>query len=786
MAITLFPHNERAYRAAEQMLRESGKAAVIHPTGTGKSYIAFKLCEEHPEAKVCWLSPSEYIFKTQQEGLTASGVETPGNIMFLTYARLMLLSDAGLTALRSDYIVLDEFHRCGAEQWGKGVRRLLEALPDASVLGLSATNIRYLDNRRDMADELFDGNVASEMTLGEAIARGILAPPRYVLSVYSYQKALETYRKRAARAKSAAVRDAAESLIERMRRSLEQAEGLEAMFRRHMTNPHGKYLVFCANAEHMDKMIARVPEWFGFADREPHVYRAYSDDPETSRNFAAFKADVSGHLRLLFCIDMLNEGVHVEDVSGVILFRPTVSPIVYKQQIGRALSVGKRGVPVIFDIVNNIENLYSVGAVERELREAVIYCRKNGEAVRCEQFEIIDELRDCRELFETLNETLTASWDMMYGYAKAYYEAHGELNVPKRYKTPEGYSLGSWLATQRKVYRGEQPGVLDEARVRKLDAIGMEWDGSSAAAWRQYYAALRAYRKEHGDLDIPASYVGPEGLRLGGFVSNLRTAKSLGQRSAYLTPDRIQALDALGMIWDRLDYQWEKNYLACAGYYLEHRNLDIPNGYVTAEGLRIGAWIRRQRMVRDGRVAGRLSAEQIKRLDAIGMEWCDAYTRQWEYGYEQAKKYFEQHGDLDVPATYVNEAGFPLGKWLRRHREVSAKTGKSVIRITPERKAKLDALGMVWEKPRDPWEVRYALANAYYAEHGDLRVPNDYRPEGIWLGKWLNEQKQIYHGRRLGKQLSMDQVKRLNEIKINWTIGARPAMSSPAMRQEAR
>ena len=124
MAITLFPHNERAYRAAEQMLRESGKAAVIHPTGTGKSYIAFKLCEEHPEAKVCWLSPSEYIFKTQQEGLTASGVETPGNIMFLTYARLMLLSDAGLTALRSDYIVLDEFHRCGAEQWGKGVRRL--------------------------------------------------------------------------------------------------------------------------------------------------------------------------------------------------------------------------------------------------------------------------------------------------------------------------------------------------------------------------------------------------------------------------------------------------------------------------------------------------------------------------------------------------------------------------------------------------------------------------------------------------------------------------------------
>ena len=62
---------------------------------------------------------------------------------------------------------------------------MLSLYPDAKVLGLSATNIRYLDNKRDMADELFDGRIASNMTLGEAIVRGILTPPKYVLSVFS-------------------------------------------------------------------------------------------------------------------------------------------------------------------------------------------------------------------------------------------------------------------------------------------------------------------------------------------------------------------------------------------------------------------------------------------------------------------------------------------------------------------------------------------------------------------------------------------------------------------------
>ena len=196
MSISLFPHNDKAYKAVVEMLEVTGKVAVIHPTGTGKSFIGFKLCEDNPDARICWLSPSEYIFRTQLENLkAAANGYVPENVSFYTYSKLTFMTDDELAAIYPDYIILDEFHRCGAEIWGKRVTKLLELSKNAALLGLSATNIRYLDNQRDMADELFDGNVASEMTLGEAIVRGIVAKPKYISTVFSYQKELEKYEK---------------------------------------------------------------------------------------------------------------------------------------------------------------------------------------------------------------------------------------------------------------------------------------------------------------------------------------------------------------------------------------------------------------------------------------------------------------------------------------------------------------------------------------------------------------------------------------------------------------
>ena len=368
VALRLFEHNEKAYRAAVRMMEQYGKAAIVHPTGTGKSYIAFKLIEDNPEKVVIWLSPSKYIFKTQLESLKRNDPDFPlANIHFYTYAKLMCCTQAQLdeiAAQKSAYIIFDEFHRAGAECWGESTVALLKLCPDAKFLGLTATNIRYLDNNRDMAEELFDSRVASNMTLGEAVVMGILPAPKYVTTVYQYQKALAKYQARVDNLRTPGIQDVNQKYLDALRRALEQADGLDKVF-------------------------------------------------------ADFKTDTGDRLKLLFCIDMLNEGVHVEGISGVILFRPTISPIIYKQQIARLDSIG------------------------------MVWGNRNDR-----------------------------QWNQGYQEAKRYFEAHGDLRVPVNYVSPEGYALGKWVKRQR--YTRQNPekscGALTEERMERLDAIGMIWN----------------------------------------------------------------------------------------------------------------------------------------------------------------------------------------------------------------------------------------------------------------------------------------------------------------------
>ena len=766
MSLKLFSHNQSAFESAMEMLHDCGKAAVVHPTGTGKSYIGFKLCEQFPDKTICWLSPSEYIYKTQLENLKEdSDGWQPKNVKFFTYAKLMLMNDSELSEIKPDYIILDEFHRCGAEMWGEGVDRLLETYPKVPLLGLTATAIRYLDNQRNMVNELFDGNIASEMTLGEAIVRGILNPPKYVMSVFAYQEDYKKLESRVRRTKSKATRDKAEQYLEALCRALEKADGMDMIFDKHITDRTGKYIVFCSNIDHLREMQRNVAAWFNKIDTKPHVYTAYSLDSATEQEFAAFKKDESDHLKLLFCIDMLNEGVHVENISGVVLFRPTVSPIIYKQQIGRALSAGKTKNPIIFDIVNNIENLYSIGTIQQEMQVAISYYRSLGEdsMIVNDRFEVVDEVSDAKELFDSLNDTLSASWDVMFSYAEQYYHQFGNLEVPRRYKTADGYSLGNWIFTQRSVYNGEIYGTLDEHRIKKLESIGMVWDSVRDISWQRYYASAKRYYEANGDLKVPVQYVDEDGLRLGSWISNLRTYRKDGSQKSYMSSERIALLDAIGMIWDVYDYTWQRNYAAAVEYHRKHGDLNVPKGYVSDDGIRLYLWLQNLRVAyRRNDRANRLSDDQVRMLSELGFEWRSQHDVAWDKGCSYAKAYFDTHGNLDVPTSYKTPDGFKLGDWLSNQREKYA-TGT----MKQERIDRLNQLNMIWTKP-DPWEERFALAEQYFKEHGDLEVPAAYTVDGVWLAKWIDEQRQINNGKRKGKTLTYDQIRRLDEIGMRW------------------
>lgn len=631
--LKLFDHNQSAYESAMALMQTDGRAAIIHPTGTGKSFIGFKLAEEHPKSRILWLSPSEYIFRTQVENLRrvlASESQFQrilAGIRFLTYSGLMRNGNC-MEDLQPDYIVLDEFHRCGALEWEKSVRRLLAKYPRTRVLGLSATSVRYLDGQRDMAQELFGGCTASEMSLGEAIGKRILPSPDYVISLYSCQEELHALKMKISSEKNPGVREENEMLLEELRRALEKAEGLDQIFYKYMRKPdgsiyRGKYIVFCSGREHMEAMMKKSKEWFALVDPAPHIYGVYYDNPCTSKEFADFKEDESSHLRLLFCIDMLNEGVHVENIDGVILLRPTVSPILYLQQIGRALSAaGSSKVPIIFDIVNNFKSLSMIDVLRQETEEefSIRFCKEKDFSKFHGAFRVFDETKDCRELFERLHRNLTSAWELYYQAAKAYYEENGNLRVVKSYITDQGLTLGLWLMTQRRIRLGKAVGKLTEEQIHRLDAIGMEWEAGSDRKWKRGYEALCRYRERYGNVDVNCRYVTEEGYALGKWVSNLRSKWNRGE---FIAREQQQLLDELGMIWDKQAYKWEVNFRNAKLYYQEHGNLNAPRDYKAEDGSLLGVWLENQRQTYAGskKNAVPLSRRQIERLEAIGMVW---------------------------------------------------------------------------------------------------------------------------------------------------------------------
>lgn len=694
MAVQLFEHNQRAYLSVEAMLSEVGKAAVVHPTGTGKSYIAFKLIEEHPDKQFIWLSPSDYIFKTQKESLEHSDPYfSLENVQFFTYAKLMLFTPGQIGELNPDYIILDEFHRCGADRWGEGVQALINANPGAKMLGLSATNIRYLDNQRDIAQELFDGCIASEMTLGEAIVRGILPRPKYVTTVFKYQQELEKYQTRISNIRVPALRDVNQAYYDALRRALEQADGLDVILKKHITNKSGKYLIFCSDFEHLQEMRDMTASWFKTINPEVHTYIAYSNDPETSRAFQNFKADDSFALKLLFCIDMLNEGVHVKGISGVILFRPTMSPIIYKQQIGRALTSGDSATPLILDVVNNFEGLSSISAIQKEMEEAVYYMRHNGEgdAIFVERFEVEEQVHDCTELFEQLQNSLSTPWSHYFREAEKYYQENGHLNVPKNYDTPEGLHLGQWLCTQRTLYRNSRYRLSTE-QIAQLESIGMQWQRYEDACWERNYEAALAYSQNYGHLRVPARYVTSEGVALGKWISNLRTQYRNG--SSNLDDTQIGQLNELGMVWDDVEAQWQHHFALAAAFYDQHGHLDVPVSYVTADGFALGNWLSQLRTARRTDSKRRLTKTQIAQLDTIGMVWEKRSSNAWMQGYKIAEAHFKTHGNVNVPSNYKTPEGFALGKWISRQQYAFRNPEKSNATLSEERIELLEKIGI--------------------------------------------------------------------------------------------
>lgn len=732
MSMTLNPVNEAAFQKAVQSLETLNRAAVFHPTGTGKSCIAWKVVEAHPQTTFFWLVAGAQRLALRQAELTRyNGGTLPGNVRFCDCEKLAAATPEQWVRLgeqKPGCMVLDCYHELSAVCWAQSVQKLLRMCPQAKVLGLGVPNGAPVCAA---AQELFADCIVSHMTVAEAMAAGTMpVPSAYAALLWPQEEELATLR---ARIKNLCMPKGDTSLrvqYEELSWSLRQVENLTVLLPRLLSDTSGHYLVLFESAAYQEKLGAELEQLLRTVDPAVRFYAADHACFADSAAVETFLSDTAPGPKVLLCVNAPGVQQPLEGLAGVILVRQSSLMSTFKQMLCRALvAAGSRSVPV-FDLVAQFEGLGNGRTLQRDCTEAMTRAGSKTPGFRQER-----PMQQTYRLYGKLRREMEARWEVLCQAAADAAAKEGTLELPRSYTIHSGVPVGKWLELQRQVQAGQRPGRLTVEQAAKLEKLGIRWNHRLEAAWEKGFASAQKYRTEHGDLLVPVRYRDKNDFALGEWIVYNRQ-RYLGGN---LTQNRIERLEAIGMVWSTSNDLWEQNYAAATQYYLEHGDLEVPIKYETPSGFGLGVWLGAQRAAHK---AGELPQEQVERLDALGMDWTNRNDRKWMSLYDVAAAYYHEHGNLNVPSEYVTPDGVLLGKWVARQRYAYLNPDRSSARVTPERKALLDKLGMVWEK-YDPWQERYDLALAYKTEHGDLEIPSVYKTaDGVWLGSWVNRQRQ--------------------------------------------
>lgn len=732
MSMTLNPVNEAAFQKAVQSLETLNRAAVFHPTGTGKSCIAWKVVEAHPQTTFFWLVAGAQRLALRQAELTRyNGGTLPGNVRFCDCEKLAAATPEQWVRLgeqKPGCIVLDCYHELSAVCWAQSVQKLLRMCPQAKVLGLGVPNGAPVCAA---AQELFADCIVSHMTVAEAMAAGTMpVPSAYAALLWPQEEELATLR---ARIKNLCMPKGDTSLrvqYEELSWSLRQVENLTVLLPRLLSDTSGHYLVLFESAAYQEKLGAELEQLLRTVDSAVRFYAADHACFADSAAVETFLSDTAPGPKVLLCVNAPGVQQPLEGLAGVILVRQSSLMSTFKQMLCRALvAAGSRSVPV-FDLVAQFEGLGNGRTLQRDCTEAMTRAGSKTPGFRQER-----PMQQTYRLYGKLRREMEARWEVLCQAAADAAAKEGTLELPRSYTIHSGVPVGKWLELQRQVQAGQRPGRLTAEQAAKLEKLGIRWNHRLEAAWEKGFASAQKYRTEHGDLLVPVRYRDKNDFALGEWIVYNRQ-RYLGGN---LTQNRIERLEAIGMVWSTSNDLWEQNYAAATQYYLEHGDLEVPIKYETPSGFGLGVWLGAQRAAHK---AGELPQEQVERLDALGMDWTNRNDRKWMSLYDVAAAYYHEHGNLNVPSEYVTPDGVLLGKWVARQRYAYLNPDRSSARVTPERKALLDKLGMVWEK-YDPWQERYDLALAYKTEHGDLEIPSVYKTaDGVWLGSWVSRQRQ--------------------------------------------
>ncbi len=341
----------------------------------------------------------------------------------------------------------------------------------------------------------------------------------------------------------------------------------------------------------------------------------------------------------------------------------------------------------------------------------------------------------------SLEEKWEKGWEEMFDVLREYKEEHGDCNVPLRWEVNKG--LGHWVIGQRMRYK---KGNLSDDRIKRLEDLGFVWDPSESQ-WEEIFKVLVEYKKEHGNCNVSSEW--EKNKQLARWVKSQRILYLDNQ----LDKDRIERLEDLGVVWKRLESQWEEMFDALREYKKEHGDCKVPTGW--AKNKRLAGWVRTQRKTY---LDNKLDKDRIKCLDDIGFVW-NQLDSDWEEKFELLRGYKINHGNCNVPLRWeVNNA--KIGRWVSIQRK-SYLNGK----LDNDRIKRLEDIGFVWRQLDSNWEEMFEILREYRKEHGHCNVPSTWVVNNSKIGMWVSIQRKSY----LNNKIDKDRIKRMEEIGFVWS-----------------
>lgn len=363
--IELLEHNVETYQNLCKEMEKHNKVALIQATGTGKSYIISKYIEEHCHNALI-LVPANAIGDQWQKLLPNTEVKT-----YQAMAK-------GIEG-EYDLIVADEMHHLGSDVWGQKFIEYFMQKPEQKVIGATATEIRYLDNARDMVEEIFNGIAVRGVDLATAIDKGILPTFKYVTAYYGSERDFDEYRNKINSIEDSQQR---KDLSKRLEMCIQNQFSIKTAMYENLSMANHNIIVFLNGLCEIEKAIEMFKDMF--PDCECNYVSSKRLSSENEISILRFQQS-NRQISILLAVDMLNEGVHIKGADTVVMFRNTESPQIYFQQMGRVLDANGILDRVIFDFACNAINIKANHPINKET--PIIYGINNN--IRNKQKKII-------------------------------------------------------------------------------------------------------------------------------------------------------------------------------------------------------------------------------------------------------------------------------------------------------------------------------------------------------------------------------------------------------------